>query len=104
LPDELKRREDRLAKIRQAKTRLEAEARVKRSRTASPRRKQTQREAEVANAGQRPAPAMPLQDKAPDEPSPTRSEDMKQSKKGFDIRTTLRRGDADEQIIVAARY
>src|SRR5205823_11374664 len=61
LPDELKRREDRLAKIQEAKARLEVEARVKAEEEQRRRdEEQTRREAEGRQRrGKAPAPIDP---------------------------------------------
>ena len=67
MPDELKRREDRLAKIHEAKTRLEAAARVHADAEQKRRdEEQTQREAEGRQRrGKEPAPVdVTLADKA----------------------------------------
>ncbi len=59
LPDELKRREDRLAKIREAQARLEVEARVK-AEEEQRRRAEEQAQPKAANAGAKsPPPSMP---------------------------------------------
>lgn len=106
LPDELKRREDRLAKIQEAKARLEAEARVKAEEEQRRRDEaQAQREAEGRQRrGKEPAPIDPT----PAAKSQTNFTDpeakiMKQSNKGFDYsfngQTVV---DSENQIIVAA--
>jgi len=106
LPDELKRREDRLAKIREAKARLEAEACVK-AKAEQQRRdeEQAQREAEGRKRrGKKPAPV----DATPEDKSQTNFTDpeakiMKQSNKGFDYSYNAQAVvDAENQIIVAA--
>jgi len=106
LPDELKRREERLAKIRAAKERLEAEARA--------RADERQRERDVAEAerqgagkkrrGKAPAPI----DATPEDKAQTNFTDpeahiMKRSNKGFDYCYNCQAVvDSDCQIIVAA--
>jgi transposase len=106
LPEELKRREDRLAKIREAKARLEAEACA---RAAEEQRERDAAEAERQAAGKKrrgkaPAPVDPT----PDEKAQTNFTDadakiMKRSNKGFDYcynaQATV---DGEHQIIVAA--
>lgn len=106
LPDELKRREDRLAKIREAKERLEAEARA-RAEEEQRRRdlEQAEREAEGRNRrGKEPAPVDPVpQDKAQTNFTDPQAKIMKQSNKGFDYSYNAQAVvDAEEQIIVAA--
>ncbi len=106
LPDELKRREDRLAKIRAAKARLEAEARVK-AEAAQRRRdeEQAQREAEGRQRrGKEPALIDPTPaDKAQTNFTDPEAKIMKQSNKGFDYSYNAQAVvDAEEQIIVAA--
>jgi len=106
LPDELKRRKDRLAKIRTAKARLEAEAHVKAE--AEQRRRdeeQAQREAEGRKRrGKEPAPV----DATPEDKAQTNFTDpeakiMKQSNKGFDYSYNAQAVvDGENQIIVAA--
>ena len=106
LPDELKRREERLAKIREAKARLEAEARAAAEQEQRRRdEEQAQREAEGRKRrGKEPAPIDPT----PDEKAQTNFTDpeakiMKQSNKGFDYCYNAQAVvDAKEQIIVAA--
>ena len=106
LPDELKRREDRLAKIREAKARLEAEARVKADEEQKRRaEEQAQREAEGRKRrGKEPAPV----NATPEHKAQTNFTDpeakiMKQSNKGFDYSYNAQAVvDAEEQIIVAA--
>ena len=106
LPAELKRREDRLAKIREAKARLEAEARAKAE--AEQRRRdeeQAQREAEGRKRrGKEPAPIDPTPvDKAQTNFTDAESKVMKQSNKGFDYSYNAQAVvDSTEQIIVAA--
>ena len=106
LPDELKRREDRLAKIREAKARLEAAARVKADEEQKRRDdEQAQREAEGRKRrGKEPAPV----DATPEDKAQTNFTDpeakiMKQSNKGFDYSYNAQAVvDAEDQIIVAA--
>jgi len=106
LPDELKRREDRLAKIRVAKARLEAAARVKADEEQQRRDdEQAQREAEGRQRrGKEPAPV----DATPEDKAQTNFTDpeakiMKQSNKGFDYSYNAQAVvDAQDQIIVAA--
>jgi hypothetical protein len=106
LPDELKRREPRLAKIREAKARLEAEARAKAE--AEQRRRdeeQAHREAEGRKRrGQEPAPIDPTpEDKAQTNFTDGESQVMKQSHQGFDSSYNAQAVvDGAEQIIVAA--
>jgi transposase len=106
LPDELKRREDRLAKIQEAKARLEAEARAKTEEEYRRRdEEQAKREAEGRpRRGKEPAPI----DLTPEEKAQTNFTDpeakiMKQSNKGFDYSYNAQAVvDGAEQIIVAA--
>jgi hypothetical protein len=106
LPDELKRREDRLAKIREAKARLEAEALAKAEAEQKRRdEEQAQREAEGrTRRGKEPAPV----DATPDDKAQTNFTDpeakiMKQSNKGFDYSYNAQAVvDSEDQIIVAA--
>jgi len=106
LPAELKRREDRLTKIRVAKARLEAEARVKADEEQKSRdEEQAQREAEGRKRrGKEPAPV----DATPEDKAQTNFTDpeakiMKQSNKGFDYSYNAQAVvDAQDQIIVAA--
>jgi len=106
LPDELKRREDRLAKIRVAKTRLEAEARAKAEAEQRHRdEEQAKREAEGRQRrGKEPAPIDPTPaDKAQTNFTDPEAKIMKQSNKGFDYSYNAQAVvDAEEQIIVAA--
>ena len=106
LPDELKRREDRLAKIREAKERLEAEARVKAEAEQQRRdEEQAQRAAEGrTRRGQEPAPVDPTPaDKAQTNFTDPEAKIMKQSNKGFDYSYNAQAVvDAENQIIVAA--
>ena len=106
LPDELKRREDRLAKIREAHARLEAEARAK-AEVEQRRRdeEQAQREAEGRKRrGKAPAPIDPTPaDKAQTSFTDAEAKIMKQSNKGFDYSYNAQAVvDGAEQIIVAA--
>ena len=106
LPAELKRREDRLVKIREAKARLESEARVKADEEQRRRdEEEAQREAEGrTRRGKEPAPV----DATPEDKSQTNFTDaeakiMKQSNKGFDYSYNAQAVvDAANQIIVAA--
>src|SRR5258707_5215865 len=106
LPAELKRREDRLAKIQEAKARLEAEARAKAEEEQRRRdEEQARREAEGRQRrGKEPAPIDPT----PDDKAQTNFTDpaakiMKQSNKGFDYSYNAQAVvDGAEQIIVAA--
>jgi transposase len=106
LPDELKRREDRLAKIREAKLRLETEARTKGEAEQKRRdEEQAKREAEGRQRrGKEPAPV----DFTPEDKAQTNFTDpdakiMKQSNKGFDYSFNAQAVvDEREQIIVAA--
>jgi transposase len=85
--DELKRREDRLAKIRPAKARLEAEARAKAEEEQRRRdEEQALREAEGRKRrGKEPAPIDPTpEDKAQTNFTDPEAKIMKQSNKGFD--------------------
>jgi len=106
LPDELKRREQRLAKIKEAKARLEAKA-VAKAEEEQRRRdeEQAKREAEGRQRrGKEPAPV----DSNPEEKAQTNFTDpqskiMKQSNKGFDYSYNAQAVvDSEEQIIVAA--
>jgi transposase len=106
LPDELKRREDRLAKIREAKARLEAEARA---RAEAERRRrdeaQARREAEGRKRpGKEPAPIKwSPEDKAQTNFTDPEAKIMKQSNKGFDYSYNAQAVvDGEDQIIVAA--
>jgi transposase len=106
LPAELKRRQDRLAKIAAAKARLEAEAKAKaevqqRQRDAE----QAQREAEGRKRrGKEPAPIDPTpEDKAQTNFTDPEAKIMKQNDKGFDYSFNAQAVvDGAEQIIVAA--
>jgi len=106
LPDELKRREQRLAKIKEAKARLEAKALAKAEEEQRRRdEEQAKREAEGRQRrGKEPAPV----DSNPEEKAQTNFTDpeakiMKQSNKGFDYSYNAQTVvDSTEQIIVAA--
>ena len=106
LPDELKRREERLAKIREAKARLEAEARAKAEDEQRRRdEEQAKREAEGRKRrGKEPAPIDPTpDDKAQTNFTDAEAKVMKQSNKGFDYSYNAQAVvDSAEQIIVAA--
>jgi transposase len=106
LPDELKRREDRLLKIQEAKARLEAEARVKAEEEQRRRdEEQAQREAEGRQRrGKEPAPIDPTPEaKAQTNFTDPEAKIMKQSNKGFDYSYNAQAVvDGAEQIIVAA--
>lgn len=87
LPDELKRREDRLVKIQEAKARLEAAALAKAEEEQRCRdEEQAKREAEGRQRrGKEPAPIDPTpEDKAQTNFTDPGSKIMKQSNKGFD--------------------
>ena len=106
LPDELKRREERLAKIRVAKERLEAEARVRaeeeqRERDAAERERQA---AGKKRRGKEPAPVDPTPgDKAQTNFTDPDAKIMKRSNKGFDYCYNAQAAvDGANQIIVAA--
>src|SRR5277367_4689228 len=106
LPDELKRREQRLAKIKEAKARLEAKALAKAEEEQRRRdQEQAKREAEGRQRrGKEPAPV----DSNPEEKAQTNFTDpeakiMKQSNKGFDYSYNAQAVvDGEDQIIVAA--
>jgi transposase len=106
LPEELKRREGRLAKIREAKARLEAEARAGAEEEQRRRdEERAKREAEGRpRRGKGPAPIDP----APKEKAQTNFTDpeakiMKQSNKGFDYSYNAQGVvDSADQIILAA--
>lgn len=106
LPDELKRREQRLAKIKEAKARLEAKALAKAEEEQRQRdEEQAKREAEGRQRrGKEPAPV----DSNPEEKAQTNFTDpeakiMKQSNKGFDYSYNAQAVvDSTEQVIVAA--
>jgi len=106
LPDELKRREDRLVKIREAKERLEAEARA---RAAEEQRQRDAAEAERQATGKKrrgkePAPVDPTpEDKAQTNFTDPEAKIMKRSNKGFDYCYNAQAVvDSEHQIIVAA--
>jgi hypothetical protein len=106
LPEELKRREDRMAKIREAKERLEAEAR---ERAAEEQRQRDAAEAERQAAGKKrrgkaPAPVDPTpKDKAQTNFTDAEAKVMKTSNKGFDYCYNGQAVvDSEHQIIVAA--
>jgi transposase len=106
LPDELKRRENRLAKIQEARARLEAAASA---RAAQEQRRrddeQAKREAEgQRRRGKEPAPVSHTpEDKAQTNFTDPESNIMKQSNKGFDYSYNAQAVvDGKEQIIVAA--
>ena len=107
LPAELKRREDRLAKIREAKARLEAEASVRADEEQKRRdAEQAQRVAEGrTRRGKEPAPvdATPA-DKAQTNFTDPEAKIMKQSNKGFDHSYNAQAVvDAENQIIVVRK-
>jgi hypothetical protein len=106
LPDELKRREDRLAKIREAKGRLEAEARAAAGAEQHRRGEaEARREAEGRRRpGKEPAPIDPApEDKAQTNFTDPEAKIMKQSNKGFDYSYNAQAVvDGEYQIIVAA--
>jgi transposase len=106
LPDELKRREERLAKIREAKARLEAEARARADEEQRRRdQEQAEREAEGRQRrGKEPAPVDPTpEDKAQTNFTDPEARIMKQSNKGFDYSYNAQAVvDGANQIIVAA--
>ena len=106
LPEELKRREDRLSKILEAKARLEAEALAKANEEQSRRdAEQAQREAEGRiRRGKPPAAIDPTPtDKAQTNFTDPEAKIMKQSNKGFDYSYNAQAVvDGANQIIVAA--
>jgi transposase len=106
LPEELSRREDRLAKIRAAKARLEAEARAAAEAERHRRDEaEARREAEGRRRpGKEPAPIDPTpEDKAQTNFTDPESKIMKQSNKGFDYSYNAQAVvDGEYQIIVAA--
>jgi transposase len=106
LPDELKRRQDRLVKIQEAKARLEAEARAKAEEEQRQRdEEQAKRQAEGRRRrGKEPAPIDPTpKDKAQTNFTDPAAKIMKQSNKGFDYSYNAQAVvDGAEQIIVAA--
>jgi transposase len=106
LPEELKRREGRLAKIREAKARLEAEARARAEEEQGRRdEEQARREAEGRKRrGREAAPVDPTpEDKAQTNFTDPEAKLMKQSNKGFDYSYNAQAVvDGANQIIVAA--
>jgi len=106
LPAELKRREDRLVKIKEAKARLEAEARVMADEEQRRRDdEQARREAEGrTRRGKEPAPIDPTpEDKAQTSFTDPEAKVMKQPNKGFDYSFNAQAVvDGASQIIVAA--
>jgi len=106
LPAELKRRQDRLVKIREAKARLESEAAAKAAEEQGRRdSEQAQREAEGRQRrGKEPARVDPTpEDKAQTNFTDAEAKIMKQSNKGFDYSYNAQAVvDGQEQIIVAA--
>ena len=106
LPEELKRRTDRLAKIQEAKARLETAARVQAEEEQRRRDdEQAQREAEGrSRRGKEPAPVDPTPaDKAQTNFTDPEAKIMKQSNKGFDYSYNAQAVvDGENQIIVAA--
>jgi transposase len=107
LPDELKRRTQRLTKIAEAKARLEAAAAAQ---TAAEQRRrdaaQAQRAAEGRQRrGQEPSPVDPTPEaKAPTNFTDPEAKIMKQSNKGFDYSFNAQAVvDGEDQIIVAAQ-
>jgi transposase len=106
LPEELKRREDRLEKIRQAKARLEAEAKARAEQEQRDRdEQQARRQAEGKSRGGQPPARI---DATPEDKAQTNFTDpeakiMKRSNKGFDYCYNAQVVvDAAGQIIVAA--
>jgi transposase len=106
LPEELKRREQRLAKIQEAKTRLETEAHAKADEEQRRRdEKRARREADGRrHRGKEPAPIDPTpEDKAQTNFTDPEAKIMKQSNKGFDYSYNAQAVvDGAEQVIVAA--
>src|SRR5947209_14825123 len=106
LPEELKRRQDRLVKIQEAKARLEAEARAQAEEEQRQRdEEQAKREAEGRRRrGKEPAPIDPApKDKAQTNFTDPEAKIMKQSNKGFDYSYNAQAVvDGESQIIVAA--
>jgi Transposase DDE domain len=106
LPDELKRREDRMAKIQAAKARLEAETQARANAEQQERDAATaQREAEGrSRKGKLPAPIDPTPDaKAQTNFTDPQAKIMKRSNKGFDDCYNAQAVvDSAHQIIVAA--
>ena len=106
LPAELQRREDRIAKIQEAKARLEAEAQV-RAEAQQRERDAAQAEREAAGKSRRGKPPAPI-DPTPEDKAQTNFTDpeakiMKQSNKGFDYSYNSQIVvDSEHQIIVAA--
>ena len=102
----MKRREERLAKIREAKARLEAEALAKAEEEQRRRdEEQAKREAEGRKRrGKEPAPIDPTpEDKAQTNFTDPEAKIMKQSNKGFDYSYNAQAVvDGEDQIIVAA--
>jgi transposase len=106
LPDELKRREQRLAKIQEAKERLEAEARARAEEEQRRREEErAQREADGRrHRGKEPVPIDPTpEDKAQTNFTDPEAKIMKQSNKGFDYSYNAQAVvDGAEQVFVAA--
>jgi transposase len=106
LPDELKRREQRMAKIKEAQARLEAKAQAKAEEEQRRRdEEQAKREAEGRHRrGKEPAPVNSNPEgKAQTNFTDPESKIMKQSNKGFDYSYNAQAVvDSEEQIIVAA--
>src|SRR3954453_15854617 len=106
LPDELRRREERLVKIREAKARREAEAGARGEEKQRRRdEEQARREAEGRRRrGKEPAPVDPTpEDKAQTNFTDPEAKVMKQSNKGFDYSYNAQAVvDGEGQIIVAA--
>jgi transposase len=106
LPDELKRRSERLAKIKEAKARLETEAAAQAAEKQGRRdAAQAEREAEGRKRrGKEPAPVDPTPEaKAQTNFTDPEAKIMKQSNKGFDYSFNAQAVvDAEAQIIVAA--
>jgi transposase len=106
IPEELKRREQRLAKIREAKARLEAEARAEAAEEQRRRdQERAQRQAEGRpRRGREPAPVDPTpREKAQTNFTDPEAKIMKQSNKGFDYSYNAQAVvDSAAQIIVAA--
>ena len=106
LPDELKRRQERIAKIQEAQARLEAEAQARAAAEQRERDAATaQREAEgKSRRGKPPAPVDPTpQAKAQTNFTDPDAKIMKRSNKGFDYCYNAQAVvDAEHQIIVAA--
>jgi transposase len=106
LPEELKRRQDRLVKIQEAKARLEAEARAQAAEEQRQRdEEQAKRQAEGRRRrGKEPAPIDPTpKDKAQTNFTDPEAKIMKQSNKGFDYSYNAQAVvDGADQIIAAA--